>query len=116
MSDVTPEPNTEQITVWRNLLDAFAQLSSAWDTAAEVQEQAAEDQGPGTTRMPAELVTAFFNAGTRGAEALTGVANVLADQPDVQAEAVADAQRRAHGAWQEARKAFSGDAESQSES
>ena len=104
-----PEPNTEQITIWRNLLDAFGQLSSAWESAAEAQRDAAAGQGPGTLRLPEELVVAFTHAGARGAEALAGVADVLAMQESSASfGGVADAQRTAHTAWLQAHRAVSG--------
>ena len=99
MTDVSSEPNTEQLTIWRNLLDAFGQLSSAWDTAEQAQQQLAD------ATVPEELVAAFAYAAARGAEALSGAADVLAAQNAEAFDAVAEAQRAAGKAWQDARQA-----------
>lgn len=100
MAQTQPEPNTDQLTMWRNLLDAFGQLSAAWETAADVQKQAGPGHGPGTLHIPEELITAFARAGNRGAEALAGLAEVLNNQHGVYAfDEVASTQEHAAQAW-----------------
>lgn len=100
MTDDPTTPNTAQITVWRNLLDAFAQLSASWDTAREAQQNVSADTGPGGTDLPADLVTSFARAGARASEALTGLADVLSQQPDGERFAqVRNSQRKAHKDW-----------------
>lgn len=106
MQDYTSDPNVEQITVWRNLLDAFAELTAAWETASRAQEQSEPGEGPGGLAMPRSLVGSFARAGQEGADALAGLATVLAQQGDAQDAFgdVADAQRAARDQWQAARQ------------
>ncbi|GAA2804751.1 hypothetical protein [Saccharopolyspora taberi] len=93
--------DVEQLTVWRNLIDALGQLSSAWDSASEVEST---DVG----YLPDELVTALAHAGARGAEALTGVARVLADRTgNEEFTFVAEAQQSAQRQWDEAHRVVS---------
>ncbi|GAA5123458.1 hypothetical protein [Haloechinothrix salitolerans] len=104
MTDDSTTPNTAQITVWRNLLDAFSQLSAAWETARDAQQNVSAKAGPGGGDIPADLVTSFARAGTRTSEALTGLADVLSRQPDGERFAeVRDSQQKAHKAWSSAR-------------
>lgn len=106
MSDPTTDPNVEQITVWRNLLDAFAELSAAWDAAAKAQQAAEPGEGPTGLAMPQSLVASFGRAGQEGADALAGLATVLAQQGGDTAAFgdVADAQRTARDQWSTARQ------------
>lgn len=80
MTERTPEPNTDQITVWRNLLDAFGQLSAAWEAAGQAQRASEAGSGPGAMQMPESLVNSFARAGEEAADTLTGVATVLSNQ------------------------------------
>lgn len=101
MNDHTSDPNTEQITIWRNLLDAFGQLRAAWDAAAEAQHEADAGAGPAALKMPEALVLSFSRAGSEVADALAGVAAVLANQSgqsDVFGE-TAETQRQARDLW-----------------
>lgn len=108
MTDDSTTPNTAQITVWRNLLDAFSQLSAAWETARDAQQNESDEAGPGGGHIPAELVTAFARAGTRTSEALTGLADVLTHQQDGQQFAqVKESQQKAHKDWSAAHGATS---------
>ena len=104
-----PEPNTEQITIWRNLLDSFAQLSAAWQAAEQAQRTAEQGAGPGTLQMPDSLVTSFSRAGSEASDALSGVAAVLSRQTgnDETFEGVAESQREARDAWVAAHSALS---------
>jgi hypothetical protein len=72
--------SVEQITLWRNLLDAFGQLSAAWEIAEQAQRTASAGTGPGALHMPREVVLAFTRAGNAGAQALVGLAEVLGNQ------------------------------------
>lgn len=98
----TPEPDTEQITAWRNLLDSFAQLSAAWQAA---EETSPDRPGP----MPEPLATSFSRAGAEAADALAGVAAELARQTGnaTTFDQVADSQRRARDAWRAAHDSLS---------
>jgi hypothetical protein len=93
MSESVEEPSIEQLTVWRNLLDAFGQLDAAWSVAAHARQQ------PDALHMPDYTVTALTNAGHRGARALHGLAQLLVDhygsevfEPAVQACETAEQQ------------------------
>jgi hypothetical protein len=98
------EPDVEQLTVWRNLLDALGQLSSAWDAAEDLAD-ALESEAVG---LPDEMVIALACAGVHGAEALHGVARVLASGPRPHKfAAVADSQRRAQQQWAEVYRGIS---------
>lgn len=113
------DPNTEQITVWRNLLDAFSQLSAAWEAAEEAQRTAGGGRGPGALRMPESLISSFVRAGEESADALTGVATVLSYQPGLDTDNtpqrftdIAEAQRLARDQWREAHTIFEQDQQS----
>jgi hypothetical protein len=110
MNPHAPEPNTEQITIWRNLLDAFAQLSAAWEAAAEAQRAAEAGKGPGAIAMPPDLIISFSRASREGADTLAGVAAVLSQQSGKtdQFSEVAELQRAARDAWAHAHDAFEG--------
>ncbi len=105
MSDPTTDPNIEQITIWRNLLDAFAELSAAWDAAAQAQQDATPGRGPSGLAMPRSLIASFGRAGEQGSDALAGLATVLAQQGEDYAVFgdVADAERIARDQWHQAR-------------
>lgn len=108
----TYEPNVEQLTAWRNLLDAFGQLSAAWDAASESEVKILGEHEGDVRDLPEDLVVAFAHAGVRGTEVLAGVARVLATQQGSEAfEAVADLQRQAHQRWSDAHSAVSGGTE-----
>ncbi len=112
MNDHSPEPNTEQITVWRNLLDAFGQLSAAWEAAREAQSAAGAGSGPAESYLPESLVASFARAGQETAETLTGVAEVLHRQGEDGDSApfadVLETQRTARDRWSTAHDAISG--------
>lgn len=103
MAETAGAANVHQITFWRNLLDAFAQLDSAWTTATEAQQRAAPGAGPGAVGIPPEIVAAFARAGESAARSLAGLAEVLAAQHgDTAFATVADAQHTAHHEWAQA--------------
>lgn len=111
MAHDTSEPNTAQVTVWRNLLDAYAQLSAAWQAAADAQQTATAGEGPGALDMPESLVTSFARAGGEAAEALTATATVLANQgpePERFTE-LAETQRAARDQWHDCYTALNED-------
>jgi hypothetical protein len=100
------ELNVDQVTIWRNLLDAFAQLDSTWEIAAQAQQEAEPGAGPGALHMPAEMVAAFAHAGHRGARVLQGVAQVLASQhAEAEFSPVRQAAEAAEQQWERARSA-----------
>ena len=104
----TSAPNTIQIMAWRGLLDAFGQLSAAWEAAGQAQKAADPGAGPGAMQMPDQLVSAFALACRDTAGMLTTVADVLSHQraePQAFAE-VLQSQRAAREAWERAQKAL----------
>lgn len=104
-------PNTVQIVAWRGLLDAFGQLSAAWEAAGQAQRAAEPGAGPGALQMPDKLVSSFALVCRDSAEVLTGIANVLAHQkadPEEFAR-VLESQRAARDAWEKAQEALKAD-------
>ncbi|MGH3449927.1 MAG: hypothetical protein ACRDQW_04210 [Haloechinothrix sp.] len=101
MTEEENTPNTAQITMWRNLLDAFGQLSAAWSAAHDAQELAHAGEGPGSLTIPSDLIVAFARAGESGAESLAGLAGVLAHQHESghEFDEVEQTQRRAWEQW-----------------
>ncbi|GAB3294338.1 hypothetical protein [Parasphingorhabdus pacifica] len=101
MKDHTSDPNTEQITIWRNLLDSFGQLSAAWGAAAEAQQEADAGKGPAAHQLPESLVVSFSRAGMEVADALAGVATVLSHQSKQSDwfDETAEAMRAARDSW-----------------
>lgn len=65
MNDNEQAPTTAQVTVWRNLLDAFGQLNSASESAKDAQAQHNAGDGPASLSLPSDLVTTFARAGER---------------------------------------------------
>lgn len=100
----TSAPNTIQIMAWRGLLDAFGQLSAAWEAAGQAQRAAGPGAGPGAMQMPDQLVSSFALVCADTADVLTTIAEVLSHQkaePEAFAE-VAESQRAAREAWERA--------------
>jgi hypothetical protein len=104
--------SVEQITLWRNLLDAFGQLSAAWEIAEQAQRTADAGAGPGALHMPREVVLAFTRAGNAGAQALAGLAEVLGNQHGNQKlfSPALDASNTAQQHWATAHTTISADA------
>lgn len=105
MSDQTPEPDVEQLTIWRNVLDALGQLNAAWENAVDSSAQEAQDgAGAGSLpRFPDELVVSLANAGAKGARALTGIADALDERSDHDFSEVVGSQRDVEAKWGSAR-------------
>lgn len=102
MSDQTPEPDVEQLTIWRNVLDALGQLNAAWENA--VDSSAQDDAGAGSLPgFPEELVVSLANAGAKGARALTGIAGSLDERSDHDFSEVVESQEDVEGRWENAR-------------
>ncbi|GAA3365218.1 hypothetical protein [Saccharopolyspora gregorii] len=103
-----PEPTTEQITAWRNLLDAFAQVSASWDAAVAIDRDAGPDEGP-TSSVPEPLHASFARAAAETSDVLTGIAEALAEhEADGTFAEVARTQRAARDAWSSAHSSSSG--------
>lgn len=92
-------PPVDEISGWRELLDGLGQVTAAWQ--AIEQSRTAE---AGAVRLPSELVVSLTHAGQHAAEALAGLAELIAEQEDDSASP-ADAQRAAAQRWAEAHRA-----------
>lgn len=96
MDSVIPEKSTNQLVVWRELLDALDQLDLAWQKANPV----ARGANP-SPQLPGNIAVALVTAAERGARAVAGVTDILVAQHD-SGEAfgpVALALRTAMDAW-----------------
>lgn len=110
MSDQTPEPDIEQLTIWRNVLDALGQLNAAWESA--VASSAEGDGGAGSLpSFPDELVASLTNAGAKGASALTGIAGALDERSGHDFSEVVESQKDVEARWDNSRDRV-GEAES----
>lgn len=77
MQVYTPEKSTNQLAVWRSLIDALERLEADWQNVLP--------PGPRTqasSQLPANVVMTLIQAGAHGARVLAGVADVLANQFD----------------------------------
>lgn len=111
MSEQTPEPDIEQLTIWRNVLDALGQLDAAWGNVAA----SSEDSGGGAgslPRFPDGLVLALTNAGMKGSQALAGIAEALNERSGQDFSEVTEAQADVAARWNAVRARVSGDSES----
>jgi hypothetical protein len=77
MNDTTPEKSTNQLAVWRDLLDALDQVDEAWQ-----RTQPTGPDTPITAQLPGNMVGALVKAAERGTRALAGLAGILAAQHD----------------------------------
>lgn len=73
----SPEKSTNQLAVWRELVEALDQLDSVWG-----RTQAAGPHTTATVQLPAYIATALAKSLDRGAATLAGAAQVLAAQHD----------------------------------
>ncbi len=89
-------PPVDEISGWRELLDGLGQVTVAWQ--AIEQSRTAE---AGAVRLPSELVVSLTRAGQQAAEALAGLAGLIAEQEGDSASPV-DAQQAAAQRWAEA--------------
>lgn len=95
-----PGPGVEEMTTWRSLLDGLGQAVVGWDA---VQDRLA---GGEPVRLPPAVVESLARAGQESAEALAGLADLLAgtDDPGDGVRDAAVAQRAAAQAWARARE------------
>jgi hypothetical protein len=73
----SPEKSTNQLAVWRELLDVLERLEDVW-----AGTQSSGSHSALSAQLPANLVSALGTAAGRGVGALAGVAEVLAHQLD----------------------------------
>lgn len=92
----TPEKSTNQLAVWWRLVDLLEQLGTAWREARPVGTAVAE-----SGVLPANVAVALLRSGADGAEAVAGVARVLAEQTDsgMMPATLATAARRVADDW-----------------
>lgn len=76
-NDDTPEKSTKQLAVWWRLIDLLEQLGGAWREARPVGTAVGE-----SGVLPANVAVALVRSGADGAEAVAGVAGILAEQSD----------------------------------
>ncbi|WP_189056078.1 hypothetical protein [Longimycelium tulufanense] len=76
-SEYTREKTTSQLVVWTELVQALDQLDMAWGKVREAGPQVRE-----SLQLPGNVAVALVQAGGRAADALAGVAEVLAQQGD----------------------------------
>lgn len=91
-----PEKSTNQLTVWRELLDALNQVTAAWDRT--------QTMGPhttGTTQLPANIANALAKALGNATHAVAGATEALAAQHDsgTRYASASDALRAAAVVW-----------------
>ena len=72
-----PEKSTNQLAVWRELIDTLDRLDAVWATTQTTGPHSAT-----SAQLPAYLAAALSKAAGRGAGAMAGVTEVLADQLD----------------------------------
>lgn len=110
MSEQTPDPDIEQLTVWRNVLDALGQLDAAWESVAASSEDG--EGGAGSLpRFPEGLVLALTNAGMKGSQALAGIADALNDRSGQDFSEVTEAQAEVAACWNAVQTRVTGDPE-----
>lgn len=115
MENEAETPSTPQITVWRNLLDAFGQLSAAWEAVRDAEAEAVTSLEAEAAMMPgeADVEVAFARAGEQTSEALAGLAGILHNhgRDGNPFGHVASAELAAHQKWAAAHRALSSSSE-----
>lgn len=89
-------PPVDEISGWRELLDGLGQLTVAWYGI-----ERGRDAESGATRLPPELQVSLTRAGQQAAEALAGLAELLAEQGG---DSASPAHRQAAQQWAEAHR------------
>lgn len=95
-------PPVDEISGWRELLDGLGQLTVAWQAI----EQGRREE-PGAVRLPPELLAGLTRAGQQAAEALAGMAGLIAEQ-DGDSSSLVDTQREAAQRWDDAHSRATG--------
>jgi hypothetical protein len=90
-------PPVDEISGWRELLDGLGQLTVAWYGI----QRGRDAESGGATRLPAELQVSLTRGGQQAAEALAGLAELLAEQGG---GSTSPAQRQAAQQWAEAHR------------
>ncbi|EHR63870.1 hypothetical protein [Saccharomonospora cyanea] len=93
-SGAEPEKNTNQLRVWRDLIEALDHLDDAWQATGTSRPSA-------SAQLPANLVVDLVRATERGTRVLAGVAGVVVQQYDSGSafQDVASALERANRTW-----------------
>ncbi|MEV4729653.1 hypothetical protein [Saccharopolyspora sp. NPDC049426] len=98
MSERTPDPDVEQLTIWRNVLDALGQLDAAWGSVVDASE-GSDGVASSSSRFPDGLALALTKAGMKGSQALAGIADALNQRSGEDFSEVAEAQAEADALW-----------------
>lgn len=100
------DQSVDEISGWRELLDGMGQLTIAWE--AVVQSRAEEPES--RVRLPDEMLASITRAAHQAADALAGLAELLAEQDTATDElaSVADTQHEAADGWSAAHDAAAG--------
>lgn len=95
-----PEKSTNQLAVWRDLIDALDELTATW-----ARTQTAGPHTTATTQLPANVAAALARALDHATDAIAGATHVLAAQRDsgTRFQTVADALRAATDTWPDSR-------------
>jgi len=77
MTQIYSEKSTNQLAVWRDLIEALEQVDTAWKAAQP------PDTGTATSsQLPGNVAMALVKASHRATEAVVGVTDILVDQYD----------------------------------
>ncbi|MEV4643301.1 hypothetical protein [Saccharopolyspora sp. NPDC049357] len=98
MSERTPDPDVEQLTIWRNVLDALGQLDAAWGSVVDSSEDSDGEAGS-PPRFPDGLALALTSAGMKGSQVLAGLADALNERSGEDFSEVASAQAEVEALW-----------------
>ncbi|GLZ42249.1 hypothetical protein [Actinokineospora sp. NBRC 105648] len=77
MTQLQPEKSTNQLAVWRDLIQALEQVDTAWKAV-----QALSTGTAASSQLPANLAVALVKTSHQATEAVVGVTDILVDQYD----------------------------------
>lgn len=75
MTRIQPEKSTNQLAVWRDLIEALDQVDTAWKAAQPLSTGTAA-----SSQLPGSLAVALVKTSHRATEAVVGVTDILVDQ------------------------------------
>lgn len=77
MTRIEPEKSTNQLTAWRDLVQALEQVDVAWKATQPTGTDTAA-----SSQLPGNVAVALVKASHRATEAIVGVTDILVDQYD----------------------------------
>ena len=77
MAQLQPEKSTNQLAVWRDLIQALEQVDTAWKAVQPPSTDTAA-----SSQLPANLAVALVKASHHSTEAVVGITDILVDQYD----------------------------------